>query len=477
MPRYQQLADDLARLIHGGALRPGERLPSVREASRQRGVGESTVVRAYHLLEARGQIEARPRSGYFVRTPRRAATPTPSTPTPDATPVDKGERIFQLLQAIKRPSVVPLGSAFPSPLLFPHKALRASLDRRMRRLDPWDTVANLSPGNDELRRLISVRYGLAGIAIDADEIVITDGAMEALNLCLQAVTRPGDTVLIESPTFYGALQALERLGLRAVELPTDPANGVEVGAVAQAIARHQPAACWLMPRFQNPLGASLPEPAKRELVQLLAAHAVPLIEDDVYGELQFDGEPLQPAKAWDRDGNVLLCSSFSKSLAPGYRIGWAAPGRFTGTVQRLKLGASLSAAVPSQLALADYLGSGQFDGHLRALRRELHAARDAMVQALLAHFPEGTRLSHPLGGYFLWAELPRGVDTQRLQQDAIAEDIAISPGTLFSPREAFAHGLRINFGHPDDRRVNRALRRLGELAGDQLASARHPGTR
>lgn len=468
MRPYQRYAADLARLIESGKLQAGERLPSVRVASRRRGIGSSTVVRAYHLLEARGYIEARARSGYFVLHMRKAAPPEVSAPDPAPKQVNKAERIFDLLQSIKRASVVPLGSAFPSPLLFPLNALRSSLSRRMRRLDPWDTVANLAPGNDELRRLISIRYGLAGINIDPDEIVITDGAMEALNLCLQAVTRPGDAVLIESPTFYGALQALERFGLRAIELPTHAETGVDIEALSLALDHHRPTACWLMTRFQNPLGATMPTANKKRLVRLLSEREVPLIEDDVYGELYFGDEHVLPAKAFDTSGNVLLCSSFSKCLAPGYRIGWTAPGRHVGTIQRLKLGASISAAMPSQLALADYLGSGNFDGHLRALRNELHSARDAMIKAILAHFPDGTRLSCPRGGYFLWAQLPNGVNTLDLQQEAIEDDISLSPGALFSPRDAYGNCLRINFGHPDDVRVNRALRRVGQLSEDQL---------
>jgi DNA-binding transcriptional MocR family regulator len=468
MTRYKTVADELAALIHAGTLKPGERLPSVREASRSRGLGEMTVVKAYHLLEARGYLVARPRSGYYVHRPQ-PALPAISRPAPRPTAVARSELIFEVLESIRQPAVVPLGSAFPSPLLFPLKALHASLNRSLRRLDPWRTVADLSPGNPELRRLIALRYALAGIQVDAEDIVITDGAMEALNLCLQAVTRPGDSVLIESPTFYVALQALERLHLRAIELPTDPVSGVDLDALAAALQRHRPAACWLMPSFQNPLGATMPEERKRALVRLLAEHGVPLIEDDVYGELHYSAARQRPAKAFDTAGEVLHCSSFSKCLAPGYRIGWALPGRHLARVQRLKLGTTLSAAVPSQLALADYLGSGHYERHLRTLRKTLQIERDAMSNAVREFFPEGTRVSRPEGGYFLWVELPQGIDTRRLQQQAIAEQISIAPGALFSARDAFASCLRLNYGHPDDRRVNRALRRLGQLAAEQLS--------
>lgn len=472
MTLYKRYADELAGLIASGALRPDERLPSVREASRRRGLSEMTVLRAYHRLEARGLITARPRSGYYVvdaAVRPRPPLPAPSKPPTRATTIDKGELIHELLSAIRRPSIVPLGSAFPSPRLMPLRALHASLNRSMRGLDPMQTVSDLSPGNAELRRLIALRYRGDGIAVDADELVITDGALEALNLCLQAVTEPGDAVIIESPTFYASLQALERLRLRAVEVPTDPQTGVDLDALASALKRHKPAACWLMSSFQNPLGASMPEPRRQALVALLAAQGVPLIEDDVYGELHYDAARPKPVKAYDEAGLVLHCSSFSKCLAPGYRIGWAAAGRYTARLQRLKLASSLSAAVPSQRALADYLATGHYERHLRGLRERLIAGRDTMLAAIDAHFPEGTRVTRPDGGYFLWVELPRGIDTRALQQAALAQDISLAPGALFSARDDFASCLRLNYGHPDDARVLPAIAALGRLCRAALS--------
>lgn len=473
MTLYRRYADEIAAAIHDGALQPGERIASVRAASRRRGLSEMTVLKAYHLLEAQGLIVARMRSGYFVARPAQERPPQPAASRPQrrSTAVDKSELIYQVLEASKKTRVVPLGSAFPSPQLFPLARLQRSLNRATRACDPWRTVTDLTPGNRELRRLIAVRYRLDGIDIDPDDLVITDGAIEALNLCLQAVTRPGDAVLIESPTFYVALQALERLGLRAIEIPTDPAEGVDVDALATTLQRRRPAACWLMPSFQNPLGARMPDPHKRRLVETLACHHVPLIEDDVYGELYFGDARPRPAKAWDGAGQVLHCGSFSKCLAPGYRIGWAAPGRYGDAVRRLKLGSTLSAALPSQLALADYLGGGGYDRHLRRLRLALEGNRDATIAAVRNFFPDGTRVTRPQGGYFLWLELPRAVDTLRLHRDALDKGISIAPGALFSARDDFSHCLRLNYGHPDDRRINRALRTLGRLAAAQIDAA------
>jgi len=327
MKRYESLAQEIAESIAHGQLRPGERVPSVREASRSRGVSPSTVFEAYYLLEARGLIEARPRSGYFVsHAAAWQQEPESSRPVASERAVEVSELVFQVLGHAKNRALVPMGSAFPSPLLFPLPKLALATGKALRRLDPWRTVEDLSPGSAVLRRQIGLRYLAMGCGVDTDELVITNGAMEALNLCLESVTQPGDLVAVESPTFYAALQALERRGLRAVEIATHPRTGIDVAALAAVMERHPVKACWLMPNFQNPLGSLMPDDAKQALVELLARREVPLIEDDVYGELYFGARKPRPAKAWDRAGRVMHCSSFSKTLAPGYRIGWVAAG-------------------------------------------------------------------------------------------------------------------------------------------------------
>jgi DNA-binding transcriptional MocR family regulator len=462
---YETLAADLAAMIDSGALRPGERLPSVRQLRERRQLSASTVFHALYQLEARGLIVARPRSGYFV-APRRAHAalePELSAPPMDAQDVDSSDLIFNILGAACDRAIVPFGSAFPNPELFPLAALSRAIAGEMRQLDPWSTVADLTPGNAELRRFIARRYQQDGADVGADDVVITNGALEALTLCLQAVTRPGDTVLVESPTFYATLQALERLGLRAAEVPTHPRDGVDIDALAAAIARHRPAAAWLMTSFQNPLGSTVPDQRRRQLVDLLAHAQVPLVEDDVYAELYFGRRPLL-TKSLDRDGLVLHCGSFSKCLAPGYRIGWAVPGRHTRTVQKLKLASSLGAPLPSQLALAAYLGKGTYEKHLRQLRHALAGQRDAMLDGVARYFPAGTRVARPEGGYFLWVELPQECDALALHRAALEQGIGIAPGPIFSASGGFHHCIRLNYGQGWTTRHQAALQAVGALA-------------
>jgi DNA-binding transcriptional MocR family regulator len=465
MKRYESLAQDIAESIAAGSLRAGDRLPSVRETSRSRGVSPSTVFEAYYLLEARGLVQARPRSGYFVNGPIASATePSVSKPGPQEQEVEVSELVFQVLDHVKDRSLVPLGSAFPSPRLFPLAQLAQSLGKATRRLDPWRTVEDLSPGSPALRRQIALRYLAMGCAVETDELVITNGAMEALSLCLETVTRPGDLVAVESPTFYAALQALERLNLKAVEVATHPRTGVDVAALAEVLDQHPVKACWLMPNFQNPLGSLMPDASKQALVTLLAKHEVPLIEDDVYGELYFSPRKPRPAKAWDTQGLVMHCSSFSKSLAPGYRVGWAAAGRFALDVGRRKLMSSLAAPVPSQEGLSEYLQHGGYDRHLRQLRQTLASQRHRVQRAIAKHFPSGSKATQPEGGYFLWVELPPQVDALALHRLALSQDISVAPGHLFSSDHRFSHHLRINFGHPDHERVEEALGIVGTIA-------------
>ncbi|MBB4845241.1 DNA-binding transcriptional MocR family regulator [Paucibacter oligotrophus] len=471
---FESLAEELEERIHSGVLAAGDRLPSVRQACLARGISPSTVFQAYYLLEARGLVEARPRSGYYVRKPRRArgGPLAAAVQAPAATEVVISELIFDVLGSTRDAEVVPLGSAFAAAGLFPLAQLARCGARAMRQLPPAQLSAELTSGNTRLLQALRRRYGQHDIALAPQELVICNGAMEALGLCLQAVTRPGDVVALESPTFYAALQALERLHLRAVEVPTDPRLGVDPDALAELLARQKIAACWFMPNFQNPLGALMPPARKKALVALLAHHGVPLIEDDVYAELYHGIRRPRPAKAFDPAGGVLHCSSFSKCLAPGYRVGWAAAGRFAPQVQRLKMMSSLATAVPSQLALAEYLEQGGYERHLRGLRQALAASMARARALVLRHFPAGTRVSQPEGGYFLWLQLPAGVDTLALHREALEQGISTAPGQLFSADRRFRQALRLNAGHPDDARVEPAIAELGRMAAQIQRRAR-----
>ena len=371
--------------------------------------------------------------------------------------------VFDILDASRNRDVVPLGSAFPGPTLFPWATLARYLGSSARRMDPWSTVESITPGSIELRRQIALRYLRLGMTIDVEEIVVTSGALEALNLALQTVARPGDTIAIESPTFYGCLQAAERLGLNVVEIPTHPQEGLDIAALIKAISRHSIRACWFMTTLQNPTGATVPVEKKRELVRLLSSRGIPLIEDDAYAELQFGARPSVPTKAFDKNGFVLHCGSFSKCLAPGYRLGWIAAGRFTKELARRKIESSIATSLPIQLGVAQMLKHGGYESHLARLRGVLANQQAVALESLRRHFPAGYRAAAPAGGYFLWVECADAIDSLAVHRLALDSRITIAPGPMFSARRQFGNFIRLNYGHPWSSETDRAIRRLGEI--------------
>jgi DNA-binding transcriptional MocR family regulator len=466
--QYERIARTLSTQIERNVLRPGDRMPSLRDMHEQSGASLGTIAHAYESLEDVGLIEARPRSGYYVRPrpSRPAAEPAVSSPPVGSTKVNIASLVFDVLDAIKRPEIVALGSAFPSPEHFPIEKLNRAAAAAARRLSTWSSVRDLPPGNSELRRLIALRYAETGVDVAPEDIVITCGAMEAINLSLNAVARPGDIIAIESPTFFNTLLSIESMGMKVVEIATSPRDGIDLSSLQNALNTLDVTACIVMSNFQNPLGALMPDGKKRELVAMLARGNIPLIEDDVYAELYYGKTKPQPAKAFDRSGLVLHCGSFAKSLAPGARIGWVIPGRFKSEIERLKFITTISTASLPQAALAEYLKNGGYERHLRAFRQRLSASLAAMTQAVTTHFPAGCRLSQPQGGYMLWVEMPESIDALQLHRRALAEGISIAPGPLFSVRKRYKNFIRLNYGHFHAKPTVDAIRTLGRLSAD-----------
>lgn len=463
--RYEKLAAELEGMMADGALRHGDRLPSVRRLSQERRLSVSTVVQALRQLENRGLVEARPQSGYFVRRPGPTrAEPSPRATPETAVPVDVTERLVRVLQAGCKPLVAPLAAALPAPQLLPVAALQrlyAGIARRHPKLLEGGSHINM----DEpalVRQL--VRRSLAwGGPLASDEIVITNSCTEALGLCLRAVTKPGDTVAVESPGYYLMLQLLETLGLRALEIPTDPRHGVSVEALELASRQGGIAACLLVPNASNPLGSVMPDDKKRQLAALTAARGIALIEDDIYGDLHFGPQRPWPIKAFDTAGNVMLCSSFSKSLSPSLRIGFVAAGRYRPAIALQKTITSGGTNPITQNVLAEYLASTAFERHLRSLRRAYEQQVAAMQASVSRHFPAATRISQPQGGFVLWVELPENVNTSLIYERAIAENLAYVPGELFSASGMYRNCLRLNCGNPHTAEIDDALRRLGRI--------------
>ncbi|MFS1702693.1 PLP-dependent aminotransferase family protein [Alteromonas sp. AMM-1] len=442
MAKYEQLADKLASQIKQGIWQPGEKLPSLRKQSSLTGYSLMTVLHAYQLLESQGVLSAVQRSGYRVADSVEVASTTGVMQSAESVSVN--DFVFDVLQASRDPHMFSLGFAYPDPALYPRHQLTKSLTAAAKQTTVTSALDNLPPGNRELRQLIAQRYAARGLHVSPDEIVITAGALEALSLSLQVVTKPGDWVLIESPAFYGAMQALERLGLRAVSVEVTPDKGINLAAVERALQNKPVRACWLMSNFQNPVGYSMTDYTRQALADLLAKYRVALIEDDVYAELYSSGQPLLPIKHFCKNGNSLLCSSFSKSLVAGFRIGWVAAGEHAKAIQKQQLMSTISTSVPIQMALVDYLETRNYEKHLHQLRSALRQRKKAMYEYLRGHWGSFAKVHHSSGGYFLWVEFSPQVDTLAIYHMALALHITLAPGRLFSLHGEYSHCLRIN---------------------------------
>ncbi len=465
-----QIAERIERMIEREVFKTGERLPSVRNLSHEQGVSLGTIFQAYYHLEAKGLIEARPKSGYYVRfSPRDfPKLPRVGKPASGSRHVSVAEMIAEVYRDLDTEEVLNFSLAAPSLELLPTAKLNKAVNHALRRSPHHGINYEKPQGNPELRRQLARLALNWGGAFTEEEVVVTAGCMEALFFSLKAVTKPGDTVAIESPTFFGIFRVMESLGLRVVEIPSDPATGPDLDALIIALDQLPIRACLFVPNFNNPLGSCMPDERKETLVKLLAERQIPLIEDDIYGELYFGKQRPRPCKAFDRNNNVIYCSSLSKSLAPGYRLGWAIAGPHTPGIVQQKLIYNVSTNTLIQAAAAHFLAVGRYELHLRRLRKALHTQALRYIRAIREYFPAGTRISRPQGGFVLWVELPSPVDAYQLHREAKRHEIAVAPGQMFSVQGNYTHYVRIGYGHPWSPQVDKGLRLLGKLVKKML---------
>ncbi|ARB46474.1 PLP-dependent aminotransferase family protein [Alloalcanivorax xenomutans] len=464
MTLYHQLADQLQALIEKRVYDVGQRLPGVRRLSHQHNVSVATAVSACRELEQRGVLEARPRSGYYVsRPPARFDAPRMRRATTRPRAVSGQDRVLELIQAVNDPSLVNFGAAVPDPDFMPVTAIERAFHSVLREQRRRCVGYEFPPGALELRQAIARRLVALQCPVSPDQVLITNSCQEAVTIALKLLTKPGDTVVVESPTYYGLLQVLESLGLKALEIPSDPRQGISLEALAVALERWPVKACVLVTNFANPLGSCLSDQDKQALLSLLSQHRVPLVEDDIYGDLPLFGPRPRPVKSWDRDGLVYYCASSSKTLSAGLRVGWLVPGGQQRRAEYLQFINTVSVATASQLAMARYLERGHYDRFLRQLRGEHAKAVARMTSRVEQLFPDGTRISRPAGGFVLWVELPGQIDTTVLAEQALQEGVSFAPGSLFSTGNKFSSCLRLNCAVRWDNRVEKGLARLAAL--------------
>lgn len=458
---YTEIAGNMARLIKTGVLKPGERLPSVRMLCREHHISMNTAKRVFLELEGQSLIKSKPQSGYFVSELTQQRLPLPETSQPPQ--ADGGKEPEELIRKVyatmgnKNLTLFSIG--VPSDALLPLAKLNKAMIHATRELQDSGTGYEPLQGNEKLRRMIAARSLAWGGSLHENDLVTTAGGMNALSFCMMALGKPGDTIALESPCYPGILQLATSLGLKVLELPTHPVTGVEVDALKKAIPKIN--ICLLVPNFNTPLGSLMPDEHKKEVVELLAKHRIPLIEDDIYGDLYFGDQRPKCCKSFDTSGSVLLCSSVSKTLAPGYRVGWIAPGMYKEQILKLKLVHSISSSSITQETVASFLKSGRYENHLRHMRKTLQTNYQHYVQAITEYFPEGTQISRPQGGLALWIALDKKINTTLLFDRALKQQISIAPGRMFTLQNQFENCMRLSIGLPWSEEIRQKLKLLG----------------
>ncbi len=464
---YVQIANHIEQQVKTDMLRIGDRLPSLRIMATEKGVSLNTAQQAYYELESRGLIESRPQSGYYVSYAHKQFRNIPSTSKPVI--ARSGEDATDIISAViqnAQKAELAFSSGVISSKLLPVAKLNKALMHATREMPDSGTDYERF-GNAKLKNQIALRSMLWGGKLGPEDIVTTSGCMEALSFCMLSVAEKGDTIAVESPVYFGILQLARNLGLHVLELPTHPVDGIELDALKKALEKKKVKLCLLISNFNNPLGSCMPDEHKKEVVRLMEKHNVPLIEDDLFGDLYFGDHRPATCKSFDESGIVLWCGSFSKTLAPGYRVGWVAPGKFRQKVENTKLYHSLYCTSLTHQAVGSLLENGRYEHHLRKLRMALHRNSLQMLRCISEYFPADTKVSRPKGGMQLWVELNQTTDTVELYNRAMRHGISIAPGRMFTLQNQYNHCLKLNYGMMWTPRVEEGLRTLGRLAIDR----------
>lgn len=467
---YLQFADVIENQIKSGLLSVGDKLPSIREVCAETGYSMSTVSKAYYEVESRSLIESRPQSGYYVSniSARIIAEPSASTPILTVENIEREDLVDLVYGDMRKKNLTMLSLGFPSNELLPIAKLNKGMVQAMRQLPNSGTSYEEIQGNSNLRKEIARWSFTWGGSLTEEDIITTPGCISAISDCLLTLTKPGDTIITESPVYFGILQLASSLGLYVMELPTNMTTGIELEAVKKTLAANKVKACVLMSNFSNPSGSMMPNEHKKEIVRLMDFYNVPLIEDDIHGDLYFGASRPTNCKTYDESGIVLCCSSVSKSLAPGYRVGWVSPGKFKKEVLRTKLYHTISSPTITHEVVGDFLKNGRYENHLRKIRQILNRNCNNYINTVLESFPAGTKVSQPQGGFFLWVELDQKIDTAAFYHLALKHNISIAPGRIFSFQNQFSNCMRLSFGLPWSNELRESIRTLGRLAAKQL---------
>ena len=468
--RYEEIADYITDAIEDGTIQYGSRIPSLRKMSKRFKCSISVAMQAYQELEKRGKVYAVEKSGFFASRP--VSNPRPSTNTEsyslrseEAKPLSV---IGKIVDASNDSSIIPLGAGIPHESILPVAAIKQSLNRVLRENPQLITRYSDEAGYFSLRKEICRILLNRGVNAVPDEILITNGCSEALSLAVQSATAPGDTVAIESPVFMGAIQILKELGRKIIPVPTSADKGIDLDSLETAVKNEDVKAVMMTAAFQNPLGFVMPEINRKKAVELAEKYNITIIEDDLYSDCSHNFSAERPVKSFDKNGHVIYCSSFSKTLSPGLRIGWMMGGKHHRRCRKLKITQNLGGSPVLQAAMADFLQNGRYVNHVKKFQKSISRQALEMKILLSGYFPEDTAISNPYGGFFFWLEINREIDTIKLFRKALDHKISIAPGEVFGNGGRFRNCLRISFSFPVTDRIRDGVRTLGSMIKDDI---------
>lgn len=472
MYKSEKLAQNIRQMIENDVWKAHEKLPSLREQTQLSGYSLMTVLNAYQELEAQGLVYAKDKSGYYVAEHTQALLNSKQSAQIGLNPkIQINSVVFNYLKSTQSAEIVPFGSAFPNAELLYNAKFMQILAQQAKRKSSYNNQNHMPPGNQNLRQLIANRYQLQGVTCNQDDIVITSGALEALNLSLQALTQPGDFILLQQTIFYGAWQAAERLGLQVITIPEHPQFGFDLESFEQALKQYPIKVCWLMLNAHNPIGFTVSSEIKQRIAELLYEYQVYLIEDDVYQELNYGSSKPLPVKYFDRHQMVLHCASFSKTLGMGARVGWVYAGPFSDAIQHLQLMSTLTVSPLLQNALVEFISHHHYEKHLRHLRQHLEKYKKKFYQELKARLGSICEIYYYSSGYFLWIELPKEVDAQQLYEQLLQQHISVAPALLFKPEPTSQHYIRLNCSFEWTANIENAVNLLTETILQNSKSA------
>lgn len=469
--KYEQIIEHINISIKNKVLPEGAKLPSLRHICNQFTCSMSVAMQAYSELEMQGTITSIEKSGFFVIPAKTKELPLPQKAphtlkitTPKTKPI-----ISRVVDLSNNSSIISLGAGIPDKTILPLNKLNKIITRNTKEKPELLCTYTSGKGNLNLRNALISFLFKRGVIANSEDIIITNGCMEALSLAIRATTKENDIVAIENPVFFGLINLLRQLKRKVIEIPTDISTGINLDILEKVVKSNDVKICLVSSVFQNPLGFIMPEENKQKIVSLSKKFKFTIIEDDIYSETGFIQKTYRPISAYDNSNNVIYCSSFSKSISPGIRIGWIIPKKYIDICENMKFAESIGGPNLLQASMADFLTEGSYDYFIKHFRKKLANQMYAIKDAIKNYFPKNIKISNPHGGYFLWVELPSHIDSLKLFEEAITQGVSIVPGIAFTTTNRYRNCIRISAGAPVTEKTLTAISILGDLIRSQRA--------